>query len=206
MSLVAMVVLALSYFLGAVPFGLLLGRWRGVDPRRVGSGNIGATNVTRAGGRALGLATFLLDLGKGAAGPLLARGAGLDPGWIAATGMMTILGHCFPVYLRFRGGKGVAALMGVFLVLNSVAAVAAAAAFAVSLLAFRYVALSSFCLALTLAGTSVWLRGASQPGSITALACVLLVAYTHRANWSRMLRGTEERAFAPPDPGESADG
>jgi glycerol-3-phosphate acyltransferase PlsY len=206
MNLTTIPVIVLSYFLGAVPFGLLLGRWRGVDPRRAGSGNIGATNLSRVGGRGLGLATFILDAGKGAAGPLLARGADLEPGWVAAAGMAAILGHCFPAYLWFRGGKGVATLMGAFLVLNPVAAAAAAVAFAVSLLAFRYVALSSFFLALTLAVASAWLGGASRPGSITAMACVLLVAYTHRGNWSRMHRGTEGRAFAPSDSGETANG
>ena len=206
MSLAGTAILIFSYLLGAVPFGLLLGRWRGVDPRRVGSGNIGATNVIRAGGRGLGVATFLLDMGKGAACPLLARGAGLEPGWVAAAGLAGVLGHCFPVYLWFRGGKGVATLMGAFLVLNPVAAAAAAVAFAVSLLALRYVALSSFFLALTLAVASAWLGGVSQPESIIAMACVLLVAYTHRGNWSRMLRGTESRAFAPSDTGETANG
>ncbi|MCZ6600981.1 MAG: glycerol-3-phosphate acyltransferase [Acidobacteria bacterium] len=206
MSVAGTVVLILSYFLGAVPFGLLLGRWRGVDPRRVGSGNIGATNVIRAGGRGLGVATFLLDMAKGAACPLLARGAGLVPGWVAAAGLAAILGHCFPAYLWFRGGKGVATIVGAFLVLNPVAVAAAAVAFAVSLLAFRYVALSSFFMTLTLAVASAWRGGISQPGSIAAMACVLLVAYTHRGNWSRMLRGTEVRAFARSDSGETANG
>jgi glycerol-3-phosphate acyltransferase PlsY len=96
--------------------------------------------------------------------------------------------------------------MGVFLVLHPIAAAAAAVVFAVSLLAFRYVALSSLFLALTLALVSAWLEGISQPESITAMVCVLLVAYTHRGNWSRMLRGTEGRAFESSDSGETANG
>jgi glycerol-3-phosphate acyltransferase PlsY len=181
--------------LGAVPFGYVLGRLRGIDVRAYGSGNIGATNVMRSSGRTIGLLTFLLDGLKGAAGPLAARGLGLDPLWEALAGLAAVLGHCFSVYLRLRGGKGVATLVGVFTVLDPVATAVAGAVFGVSLLAFRYVALSSLllCLTLMVATGSYW--GIGDPRTVVAAAATLLVAVRHRDNWRRMLEGTEGRAF-----------
>jgi len=198
-------VVALSYLVGAMPFGLLLGRLRGVDPRTVGSGNIGATNMMRAGGRAMGVLTFALDAAKGACGPLLAAAAGLGQDWQAAAAMAAVLGHCFPVYLLFRGGKGVATLFGAFVALAPPAAVAAAGAFALSLGVLRYVAVSSQVLALTLLAMCAWRDGPLAPATLCAAACSLLVAYKHGDNWDRMRRGREGRAFAS-DPGESIDG
>lgn len=206
MNLAFVALMALAYLLGAVPFGLLLGRLRGIDPRAVGSGNIGATNVIRAGGRAMGVATFILDAAKGAAGPLIIMA--LAPGrrdWAAAAALSAALGHCFPLYLRFRGGKGVATLFGAFLAVSPLAAAAGAAVFATSLMLLRYVALSSQLLAIALTVACAWQDGPAAATTLAALAGTMLVAYTHRSNWSRMRRGVEGRAFAA-DPGETVDG
>ena len=205
MSLLGPGVLVVSYLVGAVPFGLLLGRMWGLDPRAAGSGNIGATNLIRTGGKALGVTTFFLDAAKGAGGPLLAHAAGLDETWVAGAALAAVLGHCFPVYLAFRGGKGVATLFGSFLALSPFIALMAAGAFAGSLLLLRYVAVSSMVLALTLAVLSFWLRGALDPQTLCAAAGSLLVAYKHSGNWGRIRRGTEGRAFAK-DPGETLNG
>jgi glycerol-3-phosphate acyltransferase PlsY len=205
MSLLGPGVLVVSYLVGAVPFGLLLGRMWGIDPRAAGSGNIGATNLIRTGGRALGVTTFFLDAAKGAGGPLLAHAAGLDETWVAGAALAAVLGHCFPVYLTFRGGKGVATLFGSFLALSPLTALIAAGAFAGSLLLLRYVAVSSMVLSLTLTVLSFWLRGPLDPQTLCAAAGSLLVAYKHSGNWGRIRRGTEGRAFAE-DPGETMNG
>jgi glycerol-3-phosphate acyltransferase PlsY len=205
MSMTGLGVLVVSYLVGAVPFGLLLGRWRGIDPRSAGSGNIGTTNLIRTGGRALGVTTFFLDSAKGAVGPLLARAAGLDEAWMAGAALAAVLGHCYPVYLAFRGGKGVATLFGSFLAMSPLTALIAAGAFAGSLLLLRYVAVSSMVLALTLAAVCFWLRGPLDPQTLCAAAGSLLVAYKHTGNWDRIRRGTEGRAFAA-DPGEKMNG
>lgn len=205
MNSLGLSVVAASYLLGAVPFGLLVGRWRGIDPRSSGSGNIGATNLIRTGGKLVGLVTFFLDAGKGAVAPLLARSAGLDETWVAGAALAAVMGHCFPVYLSFRGGKGVATLFGAFMVLSPASALIAAAMFAASLLLLRYVAISSLLLALTLLAVCLWRGGPLDPNTLCAVGGSLLVAYKHRGNWDRIRRGTEGRAFAS-DPGETADG
>jgi len=191
----ALAAVVFSYLLGSVPTGYVLGRLRGIDVRAVGSGNIGATNVMRSTGWKLGLLTLLLDGLKGAAGPLAARGLGLDPLWWALAGLAAVLGHCFSLYLGFRGGKGVATLVGVFAVLDPVAAAVAGAAFTLSLLAFRYVALSSMLLCLTLVAASGGHNGVDDPRTGVAAAAAFLVAVRHRDNWRRMREGTEGRAF-----------
>src|SRR4051812_44987549 len=140
------VVAAASYLLGAVPFGYLVARWRGVDILHAGSGNIGATNVGRVLGRGYGVLVFLLDFAKGAL-PVLAAAALAprhDPAWApqlfeVAAGLAAFLGHLFPVYLGFRGGKGVATGAGVVLVLTPVPALAALLAWAALFTSTRYV-------------------------------------------------------------------
>jgi glycerol-3-phosphate acyltransferase PlsY len=149
--------------------------------------------------------TFFLDAAKGAGGPLLAHAAGLDETWVAGAALAAVLGHCFPVYLAFRGGKGVATLFGSFLALSPLTALIAAGAFAGSLLLLRYVAVSSMVLSLTLTVLSFWLRGPLDPQTLCAAAGSLLVAYKHSGNWGRIRRGTEGRAFAE-DPGETMNG
>ena len=187
---------AAGYLLGSVPFGLLLARRiAGVDVRRTGSGNIGATNVSRAAGRRLGILTLLLDAAKGGL-PVAAASAVLgapgDPGpWAAATGVAAFLGHVFPVWLRFRGGKGVATAFGVFLALAPLGALAALAAFALAFAATRVVSVGSLAGAAAGTLTVAVTRGGKSPVTWAAAAMCVLVVVRHRTNLARLARGEE---------------
>ena len=185
-----------AYLLGSVPFGLLVGRASGSDPRRHGSGNIGATNVARAAGVAAGLLTLVLDAGKGAAA-VWAVGRGLDgPTAAAGAAVAAVLGHVFPVFLRFRGGKGVATATGAFLVLASWPALAAGAVFLAVVGISRYVSLGSICAAGALPLATGWL--APGRGRVEAAAlCALLVVLRHGDNLRRLATGTENRLGNP---------
>jgi glycerol-3-phosphate acyltransferase PlsY len=202
------IAMGLSYLLGAVPFAWLLGKLRGVDIRRVGSGNIGATNLTRALGRRWGVAAFALDFLKGLApallvpwlAPRLAReGEAVDPALAGIVcGAAAILGHVYPVYLRFRGGKGVATTFGVLAALMPWATTAAAAAWGLAYLATRTVSIASIfaAFAFPLAAALLCSResGASYGALVTlASAAGALVLLRHRANIQRLLAGKEHR-------------
>lgn len=189
--------LALAYVLGAVPFSYGIARARGVDLRRVGSGNVGATNVFRSVGRSWGLLALALDILKGyVAAACLPRwtGCGPDPWLPLACGLAAVAGHTWPVFLRFRGGKGVATGAGM---LAGAAPVAAGVALVAWILAFawrRIVSLASMIAALAAAGASWILYPAAPrilPPTLTALAA--LVLWRHRANWARLRAGTEPR-------------
>jgi glycerol-3-phosphate acyltransferase PlsY len=192
--------LVAAYLLGAIPFGLLIGKARGIDLRTVGSGNIGATNAMRALGRPLGLSVFALDALKGFAPAWAALHGfpGLPQGhaWAAGVGFASVLGHSFPVWLSFKGGKGVATGCGVWLALAPLACAAALLTWLLVLGVTRYVALAS-----TLAALSVPLALRAQgalPGWLVpcALAMGALVALRHRGNFVRMAAGVEPRALA----------
>jgi len=190
---------AAGYLLGSIPFGFLLARRvAGVDVRRTGSGNIGATNVSRAAGRKIGALTLVLDAAKGAvpaAAAAAALGAPGSPGpWAAATGLAAFLGHVFPVWLRFRGGKGVATAFGVFLALSPPAALVALAAFAGTYRATRIVSAGSLAGAAAGTLTVAFLEHGDSPTTRTALAILVLVVVRHRTNIARLLRGEERRA------------
>jgi glycerol-3-phosphate acyltransferase PlsY len=181
---------AAAYLLGSVPFGLLLTRLSGAgDLRAIGSGNIGATNVLRTGRKGLAVATLLLDLAKGAAAVLLARS--LFPGTEALAAFAAVIGHCFPVWLRFHGGKGVATTMGVALGLAWPIGLVYALVWLGVLAATRISSLGglSAVLAAPLAALATG-YGAYAPvlGAIT-----LLVFWLHRANIGRLVAGTEPR-------------
>jgi len=180
-----------GYLLGTVPFGLLLTLAAGLgDIRRIGSGNIGATNVLRTGRKALAAAVLLLDALKGAVAVLL--GARLL-GWPAApeAGLGAVLGHCFPVWLGFRGGKGVATGLGMVLALAWPAGLATAAIWLAGALATR-ISSASALLACAVAPLLVWAVAGSRPALATLGAVVLIVA-RHYANIRRLLAGTEPR-------------
>jgi glycerol-3-phosphate acyltransferase PlsY len=199
-------VLAASYVVGAIPFGWILVRLRrGVDVRTLGSGNIGATNVGRVLGPAGFAVVLLLDAAKGALPVLLLaplaglespglEGAGLER-LRAGCGLAAVVGHMFPVFLAFRGGKGVATGAGVAAALLPLACAAAAGAFAVVLLAFRYLSLASMAAAVTLAPFA-WLFGANAEIVVLAVVVGALVIVRHRANLGRIAAGTEPRAFS----------
>ncbi len=204
---ISLLVLA-SYLLGSIPTGYLLVRFfRNQDIRAVGSGNIGATNVLRSGGKGLGAATFLLDALKGGSAVLL--GAWIAPHFAPAfspreieaiAAVCAVLGHMFPVWLRFRGGKGVATGFGVFLVAAPWAAIAAITVFAIILLLSRYVSLSSILGAASFPFFA-WLlvRGDRPPLFVAAQIIVAsLIILKHHANIRRLISGTENRIGSHP--------
>lgn len=190
-----------GYLLGSVPFGILVAKAfdRDVDLRKAGSGNIGATNVARTLGRSAGILTLALDVGKGILALALARQL-LDPSathWLALVGGAVFLGHIFPVYLRFRGGKGVAVALGVVLFLSPETAFVLVVLFAAVLYFTRYVSLASLCAAVGLPVAMAFL-GRSRHYVTLALMMSFLVIYTHRKNIHRLLSGQESRFGAPP--------
>ena len=182
----------LGYLSGSVPFGVLLTRWfRGEDVRSAGSGNIGATNVARVAGKGLGIAVLLLDAVKGALPVLLSIQLSSSPAVHAATGLAAFLGHVFPVWLKFRGGKGVATALGVLSVLEPWAALTGFVVYAVLFAILRVSSIGS------LAGGVCALVAAflsSRPSEYTALTVVLfaLMVFTHRANIRRLLKRAEQ--------------
>ncbi len=194
----ALAILA-GYLLGSIPFGLLLGKLaRGRDVRQAGSGNIGAANVARVVGASAGLATLLLDAGKGAAAVWLAgiaTRAQID--WEVAAGIAAILGHLFPVWLKFRGGRGVATAAGVFLLIGPLAVAGAAAVWLIAMLVWRYASLSSIFAATALPVLMYWLYAPGyhppQTVSFGAILAALLVIWRHRPNLERLVAGTEPR-------------
>lgn len=191
---------ALGYLLGSVPFGLLVARaWGLGDVRAIGSGNIGATNVLRTGSKGAALLTLLLDGGKGALAVLLARlWAGEDAA--QAAGLMAFVGHCFPAWLGFRGGKGVATLLGLLLALAWPVGVAACLTWAAVAAALRYSSLAALSAS---AFAPIWavLLGRGE-AALLLLVLALLVHLRHGANIRRLLAGTEPRLGARrPGPG-----
>ncbi|KNG92594.1 glycerol-3-phosphate 1-O-acyltransferase PlsY [Pseudaestuariivita atlantica] len=182
---------AIGYLLGSVPFGVLVSRAFGLgDLRKVGSGNIGATNVLRTGNRKAAFLTLLLDGGKGVVAVLLARWlAGEDAAQLA--GLMAFLGHCFPVWLGFKGGKGVATFLGIVLALAWPVGIAACATWLVIAAAFRYSSLA----ALVAAGLSpVWALLLGHGSAVLlSLALAVIVYVRHNANIARLRSGEEPK-------------
>ena len=201
--LFALVVVA-AYLLGSIPFGYLFARHYGVDILKTGSGNIGATNIGRVLGKKFGVLIFALDFGKGAlavAAALLAKRAfpaeaGAN-GWLeVAAGLAAFLGHLFPVYLRFRGGKGVATGAGVVAVLVPGAALGAALAWVTVVAVTNYISLASLAAAVTLCCLRLATTGAEAPSDPRGWFCLLacaLVFVRHRANIARLWRGSESQ-------------
>jgi glycerol-3-phosphate acyltransferase PlsY len=202
-----LLIAAVSYLLGSIPVGYLLVRiFRKQDIRAIGSGNTGATNVLRSGGKGLGAATFLLDVLKGCSAIWLAAyiALTLGPGLWSATHLLNmeglaaicaVLGHMFPVWLKFKGGKGVATGFGVFLVASTWAALAAIGVFIVVLLLTRYVSLASI---LGAAGFPLfaWLMASGyRPPFFVAAECIVafLIIAKHHQNIRRLLNGSESR-------------
>jgi len=182
-----------AYLFGAIPFGLLVAKSRGVDIRTQGSGNIGATNVFRVIGKGWGIFTFALDALKGFIPAFVfPRLAGLDAEWGVLFGIVAILGHSFPVYLRFKGGKGVATSAGMLLGVAPLAVGVGFACWALCMVISRYVSLSSIVAAIAVAVT-VWIQDKGQVINIALTILSLLIIWLHRANIKRLLNGTENR-------------
>ena len=181
-----------GYLVGTIPFALLLARSAGTDVRFAGSGNVGAANVFRTTRTSLALVVMALDIAKGCAVVFLAAGMGAGETACAAAGVAAIVGHIYPVWLKFRGGKGVATACGVFGVLSPVATAVAAAAFVAVVWVTRYVSVGSV-VATALLPPLAYLAGASAPVVIAALAAATLIVYRHRSNFARLQTGTEPR-------------
>lgn len=196
--------LTAAYLLGAVPFAFLVARARGVDIRTVGSGNVGATNVFREVGRGWGVLTFALDAAKGAlpAGlglPLIAAlgGPELAPAWNLGFGAAAVAGHTWPVFLGFKGGKGVATSAGMLLAAAPAAVLAGLAVWAALFALTRYVSLASIGAALAVPAAGWALYGAAEPARPAVLTALGgLIIWRHRSNLARLREGTEHR-FGP---------
>jgi len=188
-----------AYFLGSIPFGLLLGRlFSGRDVRSAGSGNIGATNVARVAGPVTGILTLLLDAAKGAlAVYLAARLSEQSSTWMMIAGLCALVGHCFPIWLGFRGGKGVATAAGVFLVLSPLSFLGAVILFVLVVLYWRFVSLGSIsaAAAMPLLIYFLWAPHHAPPYAVTfgSLGAALLIVYKHDANIQRMVQGDEPK-------------
>jgi glycerol-3-phosphate acyltransferase PlsY len=188
-----------AYLLGSIPFGLILAKlFGGTDVRKEGSGNIGATNVARVVGPLAGIVTLILDAAKGAAAVLLAeRLSKYGATWMMIAAMAALLGHCFPVWLSFKGGKGVATAAGVFLALSPFAFLGAILLFIVVVAFWRYVSLGSIsaAAAIPLLVYFLWAPGHAPPLVVTlgSLAIALFVIYKHDSNIQRLFEGVEPK-------------
>jgi acyl phosphate:glycerol-3-phosphate acyltransferase len=185
-----------SYLIGAIPFGLLIGRLAGVDVRREGSGNIGATNVSRVLGKKKGFLTLLCDVAKGflpvwAAAFLLPESTASRDLIVVLCGLATVLGHMFPLYLKFQGGKGVATALGVFLFISPGSILITLIIFVAVVSCSGYVSVGSLVASALL---PLWLWILTEPPQVLAVAGVMaiLIWIKHRSNISRLLRGEEK--------------
>jgi acyl phosphate:glycerol-3-phosphate acyltransferase len=195
------VVILLAYLLGSIPFSYLVARRSGIDVRQVGSGNVGATNVMRSAGRTAGLTAFALDFFKGTAATLVAMRLAEGSFWPALAAMAAVLGHMYPVWLSFRGGKGVATGAGAFLPVSPAATGLALLIFGAVALVSRYASLGSVAGSLGL-GLLSFALGVAPDVSWAALATGLLITWKHRGNLQRIFAGTERRMGSPwPAPG-----
>jgi len=194
-DLLHVILVLFAYLIGAIPFGLLFGKIAGVDVRKAGSGNIGATNVNRLLGRKMGVLTLAADVAKGylpmlAASYLLSNDAGRDI-WVMSCGGAAFLGHLFPVYLRFKGGKGVATALGVFLYLDPVAVLLALLGFLVVVKGTGYVSVGSLTAAAAFP-VILWLFESTTNHIGLAVFVAALIWVKHSSNIARLLRHEEK--------------
>jgi glycerol-3-phosphate acyltransferase PlsY len=192
MMLTILLLLA-AYLIGGIPFGYLLVRLKtGQDVRGMGSGNIGATNVLRTSGRSIGILTLLLDIAKGwVAVWLMGSYTAQDPSWMAAAGVAVVLGHAFPVFLKFHGGKAVASFVGVALALAPAALGVVLVIFILVVAVTRYISLGSI-LGAALFPLGVWLiYHPNQAVMAACLFCGAFIVWRHKSNIERLRAGTE---------------
>jgi acyl phosphate:glycerol-3-phosphate acyltransferase len=206
-----LMVAIVGYLLGSIPFGFLLVKlFRGEDVRSTGSGNIGATNVARTGSKGLAVATLGLDTLKGMAAVAIAatlahsgynscgEGACVEPARLmSAAALAAVLGHIFPVWLRFKGGKGVATALGVFLVLFPKAVLVSLAIFILVVAATRYVSLGSILAAIAFPIAAYFLGSSDWEALLPVCVISLVIVLKHHANIGRLLAGNENRFGAP---------
>ena len=190
-----MLPILLGYLAGSVPFAFLLARRKGIDVRFAGSGNVGAANVLRTTGAWRGIIVMSLDVMKGVGAVAIAHLMSGGTALIALTGAAAIVGHVYPVWLRFHGGKGVAVAAGVFTMLSPGATAAAAGLFLLIAWATRYVSLASIAATVALPPTA-WILGSPASVVLVAAGTSILILFRHRANWRRLRSGTERRMGA----------
>jgi glycerol-3-phosphate acyltransferase PlsY len=192
LAIVSVLAAVAAYLLGSIPTGPLLAQARGVDLRSVGSGNIGAANATRALGKVLGIATFVGDALKGFLPALVARLLNFPTEAVAIVGFAAFFGHLYPIYLRFRGGKGVATAAGIFFAMAPYATLIALGVWLLLFLPWRIVSIASLAAALAFPIALVALGG---PIPYLICACVVLafILYKHRGNIERLFRRTERK-------------
>jgi len=179
-----------GYLIGSIPVGVLVGRAFGFDPRAVGSGNVGMTNVARAGGKVPAVITFAGDILKGLIPVVLARFAGLLPAELATLGFAAFLGSIASIFLRFTGGRGVATSLGIWIVLAPIPVAIAGTVFVALIAVSRIVSLASMGAAVALVPATAAL-GCPRPYVILAIAISGLVLWRHRANIARLIAGEE---------------
>ena len=191
--MIGLLAILIAYLLGAIPFGYLLTKFTtGKDVRSEGSGNIGATNVLRTAGRGAAVATLMLDMAKGFAAVWI---AGLltdnQPGWMADAALAVMVGHAFPIFLGFQGGKTVATFIGAFLYLTPVPMLAALIVFVITVTVTRYISAASVLMAATFP-LGVWLIEHPTPNElVAAVIAAAVVVYRHKENMLRMRTGKE---------------
>jgi glycerol-3-phosphate acyltransferase PlsY len=183
---------ATAYLLGSIPFAFLLARRRGIDLRRTGSGNVGASNVLRTSGVSLAVLAMALDGLKGALAVLIAERVSGVPVAPVAAGLASVLGHVYPVWLRFRGGKGVATAAGAFTLLAPAALAAASVVFAIAVVTTRAISVGSVSAAVTLPIATA-LTDSPRLVVAGAVLAAAIIVYRHRDNLARLAAGTERR-------------
>jgi acyl phosphate:glycerol-3-phosphate acyltransferase len=190
-----------GYLLGSIPTGLLLAKlFSRVDPRKTGSKNIGATNVFRTAGKAVGILTLIGDMAKGVIPIRIAIWWGLVDQWgipadlwVAIAGLAPFLGHIFPIFLGFKGGKGVATALGTYLVISPIAVLIEFFLFAGLVWKWRIISVGSICCAATMPILIAFFRSDSQAYFVLSVIMAALIVYRHQSNLSRLLQGTENR-------------
>ena len=190
-----MLAVFLGYLTGSVPFAYLLARRAGIDVRKVGSGNVGAANVLRTTGAWRGVAVMALDVAKGIAAVAIAYLMSRSAAVAAVTGAAAVVGHIYPVWLKFHGGKGVAVAAGVFGMLSPGATALVAVLFLLTVWLTRYVSLGSIAATVALPPT-LWLTGEPRAEVFAAAGTAALILFRHRSNWRRLRAGTERRVGA----------
>jgi len=184
-----------AYLLGSIPTGLVLAKaLAGVDPRQKGSRNIGATNVMRTAGKALGAVTLIGDVLKGVIPVCIALWLGREQAWVAGVGLAAFLGHCFPIYIGFKGGKGVATALGIYLPLTPLAVLVNVFVFAGALGMSRMVSVGSISAAIAMP-LLIWLWGYPPVYLILSICVDAIIIYRHKENIKRLLAGKENRLW-----------
>ncbi|MGC1678378.1 MAG: glycerol-3-phosphate 1-O-acyltransferase PlsY [Candidatus Binataceae bacterium] len=189
-----------AYLIGSIPFGVIVGRMRGFDPRAVGSGNIGMTNVARAGGASAAIITFVGDILKGAVPVIFARVAGFGPEAVAWTAIGAFVGSICSVFLRFNGGKGISAALGIWLAISPLAVLIPAIAFAIVFAIFQIMSLAALTAAIVMP-PSVAILHLPSPYLLLAIVITALILLRFHGNIARLIRG-EEPVFRPKAKGD----